>query len=60
MFEIPVKEAEHSKWGARLGIAMGTAYCLQHMHELDPHVALINLSSSAVHLTRWTMPLKSS
>jgi len=28
MFEIPVKEAEHSKWGASLRIAMGMAYCL--------------------------------
>lgn len=51
MFEIPVKEAEHLNWGARLRIAMGMAYCLQHMHELDPPVALINLSSSTVHLT---------
>jgi len=39
MFEIPVKEAEHSKWGARLRTAMRMAYCLQHMHELGPLVA---------------------
>ncbi|KAK2431007.1 putative inactive receptor protein kinase [Trifolium repens] len=52
LFEhLHVKEAEHLNWIPRLRIAMGMAYCLQHMHELDPPVVLTNLSSSAVHLT---------
>ncbi|MCH98557.1 putative LRR receptor-like serine/threonine-protein kinase [Trifolium medium] len=50
-FEIAVKEAEHLNWGPRLRIAMGMAYCLQHMHELDPPMVHTNLSSSVVHLT---------
>ncbi|KAI5434042.1 probable inactive receptor-like protein kinase At3g56050 [Lathyrus oleraceus] len=52
LFEhLHVKEAEHLNWGPRLRIATGMAYCLQYMHGLDPPVALINLSSSTVHLT---------
>ncbi|GAU18124.1 hypothetical protein TSUD_248250 [Trifolium subterraneum] len=46
-----IKEAEHLNWGPRLRIAIGMAYCLQHMHELDPPMVLTNLSSSVVHLT---------
>lgn len=46
-----LKEGEHLNWGPRLRIAMGMAYCLQHMHGLDPPVVLINLNSSSVHLT---------
>ncbi|KAI4306863.1 hypothetical protein L6164_030106 [Bauhinia variegata] len=45
------KEAEHLDWGTRLRIAMGMAYCLQHMHQLDPPIVHSNLSSQAVCLT---------
>ena len=48
---IPVKEAEHLDWGTRLRVAMGMAYCLQHMHQLDPPMAHSNLNSQAVQLT---------
>lgn len=51
MFEIAVKEAEHLSWGPRLRIATGMAYCLEHMHGLDPPLALTSLSSSTVRLT---------
>ncbi|KAJ1417707.1 Serine-threonine/tyrosine-protein kinase, catalytic domain [Sesbania bispinosa] len=52
LFEhLHIKEAEHLDWGTRLRIAMGMAYCLQHMHQLDPPLAHSNLNSSAVHLT---------
>lgn len=30
---------------------MGTAYCLQHMHELNPPMALSKLTSTAIYLT---------
>ncbi|KAJ0242587.1 Protein MALE DISCOVERER 1 [Hirschfeldia incana] len=45
------KEMEHLDWSARMRIIMGTAYCLQHMHELNPPMALSKLSSSAIYLT---------
>jgi serine/threonine protein kinase len=35
----------------RLRIAMGMAYCLEHMHQLNPPIAHNNLSSSDVSLT---------
>ncbi|GLT92936.1 hypothetical protein SLE2022_107460 [Rubroshorea leprosula] len=44
------KESEHLHWGMRLRIAMGIAYCLEHMHQLNPPMAHNNLSSSAVNL----------
>lgn len=46
-----VKEAEHLDWAARLRIAMGIAYCLEHMHQLNPPVLLRNLDSSSIYLT---------
>jgi serine/threonine protein kinase len=46
-----VKEAEHLDWRMRLRIAMGMAYCLEHMHQLNPPIAHNNLNSSAVCLT---------
>lgn len=46
-----VKEAEHLDWGMRLRIAVGMAYCLEHMHQLTPHMIHKNLTSSAVNLT---------
>ncbi|XP_057441771.1 probable inactive receptor-like protein kinase At3g56050 isoform X2 [Lotus japonicus] len=52
LFEhLHVKEAERLDWRTRLRIATGMAYCLQHMHQLDPPIALTNLNSSAVYLT---------
>ena len=35
----------------RIRIAMGVAYCLDHMHGLNPPVVHSNLLSSALHLT---------
>lgn len=46
-----VKEVEHLDWNARTRIIMGTAYCLQYMHELNPPVAHSNLTSAAIYLT---------
>ncbi|KAH8496848.1 hypothetical protein H0E87_019547 [Populus deltoides] len=52
LFEhLHVKESEHLDWGMRLRIAMGMAYCLEHMHQLNPPIAHNNLSSSDVSLT---------
>ncbi|XP_020578895.1 protein MALE DISCOVERER 2-like [Phalaenopsis equestris] len=52
LFEhLHVKEAEHLNWTARLRIAMGVAYCLDHMHQLHPPVIIQNLNSSSIYLT---------
>ncbi|KAJ6432479.1 hypothetical protein OIU84_019672 [Salix udensis] len=52
LFEhLHVRESEHLDWGMRLRIAMGMAYCLEHMHQLNPPIAHNNLSSSAISLT---------
>lgn len=48
---IAVKEAEHLDWGMRLRIAMGVAYCLEYMHQLDPPIAHQTLQSSSIYLT---------
>lgn len=48
---LAVKEAEHLDWGMRLRIAMGMAYCLEHMHQLIPPIAHRDLHSSCVYLT---------
>ena len=48
---LAVKEAEHLDWGMRLRIAMGMAYCLEHMHQLTPPIAHRDLHSSSVYLT---------
>ncbi|KFK34848.1 hypothetical protein AALP_AA5G200900 [Arabis alpina] len=45
------KESEHLDWVMRLRIAMGVAYCLDHMHGLKPPVFHSNLLSSSVQLT---------
>ncbi|CAA7040894.1 unnamed protein product [Microthlaspi erraticum] len=45
------KEMEHLDWSARMRIIMGTAYCLQHMHELNPPIAHSKLGSSGIYLT---------
>lgn len=46
-----VREAEHLDWAMRLRIAMGMAYCLEHMHQLTPALVHRNFKSSAVYLT---------
>ncbi|XP_077233057.1 inactive receptor-like serine/threonine-protein kinase At2g40270 [Tasmannia lanceolata] len=52
LFEhLHIEEAEHLDWGVRLRIAMGMAYCLDHMHQLNPRIIHRNLQSSMVYLT---------
>ncbi|XP_020228190.1 probable inactive receptor-like protein kinase At3g56050 isoform X2 [Cajanus cajan] len=52
LFEhLHIKEAEHLDWVTRLRAAMGMAYCLQHLHQMDPPLTLSNLNSSSVQLT---------
>ncbi|CAK9164174.1 unnamed protein product [Ilex paraguariensis] len=52
LFEhLHIKEAEHLDWGMRLRIAMGMAYCLEYMHQLNPPIAHKNLQSSSICLT---------
>ncbi|KAL6526864.1 hypothetical protein OROGR_015954 [Orobanche gracilis] len=52
LFEhLHIKESEHLDWPMRLRIAMGIAYCLDHMHQLTPPIAHRNLNSSAIYLT---------
>lgn len=46
-----VKESEQLNWQMRLRIAMGVAYCLQHMHQLSPPIAHRNVNSSSIYLT---------
>ncbi|KAL2473692.1 Leucine-rich repeat protein kinase family protein [Forsythia ovata] len=52
LFEhLHVKEVEHLDWNARMRTIMGTAYCLQYMHDLNPPVAHSNLTSKDIFLT---------
>ncbi|GLU02568.1 hypothetical protein SLE2022_198140 [Rubroshorea leprosula] len=52
LFEhLHIQEAEHLDWGMRLRIAMGMAYCLEHMHQMTPPIPHRNLLSSSVYLT---------
>ncbi|KAL8147967.1 inactive receptor-like serine/threonine-protein kinase At2g40270 [Apium graveolens] len=52
LFEhLHIKESEHLDWRMRLRIAMGMAYCLEYMHQLNPPTAHANLQSSSVYLT---------
>ncbi|KAF8397232.1 hypothetical protein HHK36_016142 [Tetracentron sinense] len=52
LFEhLHIQEAEHLNWGTRLRIAMGMAYCLEHMHQLTPQMTHKNLHSSSIYLT---------
>ncbi|KAM0036254.1 putative protein kinase RLK-Pelle-LRR-VI-2 family [Helianthus debilis subsp. tardiflorus] len=46
-----VKELEHLDWSSRMRIIMGTAYCLEYMHELNPPVPHTNLTSRTICLT---------
>ncbi|MCI11568.1 putative LRR receptor-like serine/threonine-protein kinase, partial [Trifolium medium] len=45
------REAEQLDWRTRIRIAMGIAYCLDHMHNLTPPIAQRNLLSSSIYLT---------
>ncbi|CAI9107032.1 OLC1v1006299C2 [Oldenlandia corymbosa var. corymbosa] len=52
LFEhLHIKESEPLDWSARLRIAMGIAYCLEYMHQLNPPIAHWNLQSSSIYLT---------
>ncbi|XP_076928509.1 inactive receptor-like serine/threonine-protein kinase At2g40270 [Bidens hawaiensis] len=52
LFEhLHIQESEHLDWGMRMRIAMGMAYCLDHMHQLTPPISHQNLNSSSVNLT---------
>ncbi|CAA0823668.1 Leucine-rich repeat protein kinase family protein [Striga hermonthica] len=51
LFEHLHEDLEHLDWNARTRIMMGAAYCLQYMHELNPPVAHINLTSKEIYLT---------
>ncbi|XP_064960039.1 protein MALE DISCOVERER 2-like isoform X2 [Musa acuminata AAA Group] len=42
------EEFENLEWSARMRIIMGTAYCLQHIHELTPPISHPNLLSSTI------------
>lgn len=46
-----VQELELLDWNARTRIIMGAAYCLQHMHELNPPIPHFNLTSKEILLT---------
>ncbi|CAH1442872.1 unnamed protein product [Lactuca virosa] len=46
-----VKELEHLDWRSRMRIIMGTAYCLEYMHELNPPIPHSNLNSTMIRLT---------
>ncbi|XAR59255.1 Non-specific serine/threonine protein kinase [Bertholletia excelsa] len=46
-----VKDVEHLDWTVRMRIIMGTAFCLQYMHDLNPPVAHSNLNSNLIFLT---------
>ncbi|BAT88306.1 hypothetical protein LR48_Vigan09g129300 [Vigna angularis] len=52
LFEhLHIREAERLDWGMRIRIAMGIAYCLEHMHQLTPPIAYKSILSSSVYLT---------
>lgn len=52
LFEhLHIREAEHLDWAMRIRIAMGIAYCLEYMHQLNPPVIIGNLNSSTVYLS---------
>ncbi|XP_073150267.1 protein MALE DISCOVERER 2-like [Henckelia pumila] len=52
LFEhLHVEEVEHLDWNTRMRVIMGTAYCLQYMHDLKPPIPHYNLNSSEILLT---------
>lgn len=51
LFEhLHIKEAERLDWGMRLRIIMGMAYCLDHMHQLNPPISHRDLKSCSIYL----------
>ncbi|KAI3704134.1 hypothetical protein L1987_74348 [Smallanthus sonchifolius] len=46
-----VKELEHLDWTSRMRIIMGTSYCLEYMHELNPPLPHTNVTSTMIYLT---------
>ncbi|ESQ40645.1 hypothetical protein EUTSA_v10015840mg, partial [Eutrema salsugineum] len=53
LFEyLHAQDAEHLDWPKRLRIAMGIAYCVEHIHNLSPKpISQTSLNSSSVYLT---------
>lgn len=52
LFEhLHIREAEHLDWPMRMRIAMGMAYCLDHMHQMTPPFVHRNFKSSSVCLS---------
>ncbi|TVU37116.1 hypothetical protein EJB05_10409 [Eragrostis curvula] len=52
LFEhLHVRETENLNWATRLRISMGIAYCLVHMHQLNPPVLPRHFDSSTIYLT---------
>uniref|UniRef100_A0ACD5YM08 Uncharacterized protein n=1 Tax=Avena sativa TaxID=4498 RepID=A0ACD5YM08_AVESA len=52
LFEyLHVRETEKLDWVTRLRISMGTAYCLEHMHQLKPPVIPRSFDSTTIYLT---------
>ncbi|KAL6003166.1 hypothetical protein ACLOJK_023389 [Asimina triloba] len=47
---LSLREAEHLDWATRLRIVMGMAYCLDHMHQLNPPLLHKSLHSKVVYL----------
>ncbi|RLN30832.1 putative LRR receptor-like serine/threonine-protein kinase MRH1 [Panicum miliaceum] len=45
------EDFEHIGWRGRMRVIMGLAYCIQHMHELNPPVAHPDLQSSSILLS---------
>ncbi|TVU20327.1 hypothetical protein EJB05_36532 [Eragrostis curvula] len=45
------EDFEHIDWRGRMRIIMGLAYCIQHLHELNPPVVHPDLHSSSILLT---------
>ncbi|WVZ98080.1 hypothetical protein U9M48_043559 [Paspalum notatum var. saurae] len=52
LFEhLHVTEDGHLDWPTRLRVAVGVAYCLEHMHQLSPPEILRTLDTSTICLT---------
>ncbi|OIW20183.1 hypothetical protein TanjilG_06571 [Lupinus angustifolius] len=52
LFEhLHIRELEQLDWSMRMRIAMGIAYCLEHLHQLKPPISHRNLLSSSIYLT---------
>ncbi|KAK9727323.1 hypothetical protein RND81_05G273700 [Saponaria officinalis] len=52
LFEhLHIKEAERLDWKMRLRIVMGIAYCLEHMHQLEPPVTHRDILSTSIYLS---------